>query len=180
MPSTAFRQATSENEISLSKEELLQAAVTGVLRRIESMKLGLQDAHGYEDTGGWDDDIEGAAGEMAFAKYRDRYWSFHVNTFMGGDVGRVHVRTCRRKDASLIIRNGDPDDELYVLVIGKSPVYKIVGWILGRDSRKGEWVRAPNGRAPAWFVPQSVLNAFKNNEMVIQCPGCSGTTTVRV
>ena len=125
------------------------------------MKMKLPDVNGYVDKNGWTDDIEGAAAEMAWAKLRDRYWSYAVNTFKSGDVGNVQVRSASRPTDSLIVRAKDSDIDVFVLMIGRSPTFRAVGWMRGKAAKQEKWERGPNNRPPAWFVPQSELNTIR-------------------
>lgn len=150
-----------EEEVSLTWFELMQAAVTGATRRIEYMKMNFSDRYGYpNEEDDWTRDIEGAAAEMAFAKARNRYWSYSVNTFRSQDVGKVQVRSSFRENGSLIVRPHDKDEDIFVLLTGRAPKFRLIGWIRGNEAKRQEWVRAPNEVRPAYFVPQSALRPF--------------------
>ncbi|WP_051324000.1 hypothetical protein [Candidatus Solirubrobacter pratensis] len=144
--------------VDLEPYELAQAAYVGCQRHIESVAKGLPDRYGAEK-GGWNLHIEGAAGELAFAKCLNVYWSGSVNTFgEGGDVGQIQVRTRSRHDYELIIREKDRDDDVFVLVTGVSPEYVVVGWTFGGIAKAhDEWRKTHGGRAAAWFVPHEAL-----------------------
>ena len=147
--------------ICLSPAECMLAAVAGANRRIESFDRA--DSAGLE-SGDWTMDIEGAAGEMAVAKLLKRYWGGDVNTFHAGDVGRVQVRSTELEDGCLIVRPADPVADTFVLVVGRAPRFRVVGYISGQEARQERWWRAPNGRPGAWFVPQSELSAFTRRQ----------------
>ena len=55
----------------------------------------------------------------------------------------------------------DPDG-VFVLVVGQEPDpgVIVVGWIVGRDGMRREYLEGPNGRPLAWFVPQPALKPF--------------------
>lgn len=147
--------------VTLGWFEILQAALVGVHRQIESIKGERQNQHGCAGDNDWQLHIEGACGEMAYAKARQRYWNGSVNTFQtGGDVGAVQVRTRSRDNYDLIVRRNDRDSDAFVLVVGKSGKYRVVGWIYGRDAKRDEWLKTYGDREPAYFVPQSALNCF--------------------
>ncbi len=149
-------------KIILSIGELHLAAQIGSLRQIESVSKGLKDKHGFTGSG-WDVHIEGAAGEIAAARALGMYWGGTVNTFKSiGDVGKLEIRTASGSNSSLIVREGDSDNAVFVLVTGTSPVYNVAGWMLGKDAKKPEWSRSPNGRPPAYFVPQFSLNNIED------------------
>lgn len=151
--------------VTLTWYELLQAAITGAMRRIESLKSNVSDKFGYpNEEDNWSREIEGAAAEMAYAKFRNKYWSASINTYQkAADVGRVQVRSSAHENGSLIVRPHDKDEDIYVLLIGKAPTFRVVGWQRGIEAKKSEWQRSPNGVHPAFFVPQSALMRFGEN-----------------
>lgn len=149
------------SEIKLTLPEMEIAKTIGCLRRFESMRQNLKRKHGYEEAAVWDVDIEGAAAELAYSKFRGMYWGGCVNNYKQADVGKnVQVRSTKLKSGSLIIRENDEDDHFYVLVVGKIPNFEIKGWILGKDGKQDKWKKAPNGRVASYFVPQEALNRF--------------------
>ena len=58
------------NTVELTLAEIEIAKTIGGLRRVESMRRNLEDAHGYRGDNAWDVDIEGAAAELAYSKFR--------------------------------------------------------------------------------------------------------------
>lgn len=149
-------------EVTLSQTEVEIAAMIGCKRRAESKSTGRLDNHGLENTDFWGIDIEGAAAEMAYCKFRNKFWSGSVNSFKSADCGtNVQIRSTHHKTGSLIIRNEDSDDDFYVLLVGTSPTFKICGWIKGVNGKSKEYMRSPNGRPTAFFVPQDKLVNFK-------------------
>ena len=144
-------------EVRLTMSEVSLAAGVGMRRQI--MSLFSPDAHGCDGKEGWTLHIEGAGGELAVAKLLNIYWDGSVGTFSnGGDVGRLQVRTRSRLDYELIVRPRDRDEDLFVLVVGRIPVFHVVGWIRGRDARRPEWLAEHGGRPAAHFVPQDALH----------------------
>ena len=147
--------------VELDWPEVLMAATIGVARHIESRRKGIINAHGFNGTGQWDIDIEGAAGEMAFAKALNVHWTGAINNFKDGDIGhKVQVRTTKNHNNKLIIRDNDKDDNYFVLVTGSIPLFKIQGFILGSKAKQIQWYIGPNGRPKAYFVPQDALIKF--------------------
>lgn len=147
-------------EVKLTWHELMTAAQIGLRRQIEAMAKGLPDKHGLDAEKGWGVHIEGAAGELAFAKATNRYWGGSVNTFkVGGDVGDIQVRTRSRDDYELLVRDDDRDEDCFVLVIGRAPKFKIMGYLTGKDAKQSKWRQTHGGREPAFFVPQSELRS---------------------
>lgn len=147
--------------VTLTQEEMSMAAFIGCRRRVESVSSNRKENHGRQAAQAWDIDVEGAAAEMAYCKFRGTYWSASVNSFKGADVGKnIQVRGTHHKSGSLIVRGADNDNHFYVLVVGSAPTYRICGWIRGSDAKQEKYKKAPNGRPPAYFVPQSDLLSF--------------------
>ena len=146
--------------IKLNYLEVHLASQIGMMRQEISLQKGLKDSHGFDGENGWSIHIEGAGGEMAVAKYANTYWMGSVNTFKKiNDVGKVEVRTRSRDYYDLLIRNDDKNEDVFVLVVGKIPDFKIVGWLKGKDAKKPEWLKTYANREAAYFVPQSELNS---------------------
>ena len=147
-----------ENEIILTDFECDFASHVGRTRQLEAMNKGLKHSYGYEGSG-WSNHIEGACGEMAVAKYLNRYWNGSVNTFKtGGDVGNVQVRMRRDHDHDLIIREADRDEDYFVLVTGQAPEFRIGGYILAKDAKAmTEYFKTFDKRPKAWFIPANKL-----------------------
>ena len=151
-------------EITLTKHEMELAAIVGIKRRAESRASHRTDNKllNTEKQGYWDVDIDGAAAEMAYCKSRNEYWSASIGTFKDADHGKkTQIRHTSYDNGKLIIRDDDKDDHFFVLVTGLSPNFKIHGWMLGSEGKKEEYLFAPNGKTPAYFIPQDKLNKFK-------------------
>jgi len=141
------------------------AAFVGAKRHIESVFAGRTPADGFDQTKAdiYRINIEGAAAEMAYCKFRGVYFPATVNNFKSADVGsNVQVRHTKRPDGDLRITKNDNPEHFFVLVIGIPPVMHIVGWIKGADGMRPEWLRVlTEGRAASYWVPQRELNGFK-------------------
>jgi hypothetical protein len=145
-------------EIELNWTETWIAAEVGKLRQFESLRKGLQDKYGFDGEKGWSIHIEGASGEMAVAKCLGVYWGGSVNTFRTqADVGRLEIRTRSRSDYDLLVRPDDKNDSIFVHVTGRSPKFKIHGWMKGADAKRPEWLQTYGSRDPAYFVPARFL-----------------------
>lgn len=144
--------------VNLSASEMMAAALIGISRHVSAVKRGLRMAHGIDPDNAWSAHIEGACGEAAFAKAANVFWTSSVNTFKeGGDVRSVQVRTRSKHGYELLVRDGDADDSVFVLVTGRAPSYVVRGWIMGRDAKRREWSQSHGGREAAYFVPHSAL-----------------------
>lgn len=106
--------------------------------------------------------VLGAMGECAFAIHLGETYKATINTFkVGGDVGPYQVRTRRSATASLIVRDGDRDTDIFVLVVQERELrFRVVGWILGGDAKRADWKSDPGNRLPAYFVPQERLHTM--------------------
>ena len=152
------RNADAAISVSLDWYELVHAGLVGVMRYVDAILKGRTDYHGGDGDSNWTTHCEGACGEKAAAKAIDRYYSGSVNTFRsGGDVGRLQVRTGSRHDYELIVRDSDKDDDLFLLVTGRAPTFRVVGFIRAKEAKRPEWRQNHGGRAAAYFVPQSAL-----------------------
>jgi hypothetical protein len=148
-------------DVKLEWYELSLAAMIGARREIEALRKGSRPAHGAGEDKRWLNHIEGAAGEMAFAKAVNRFYNGSVNTYStGGDVGPVQVRTRSRHEYELIIRSSDDDNSIFALVTGQSPRFKVWGWIRALNAKRPEWLKDHGNREPAYFVPNHALNAL--------------------
>lgn len=153
-------------EVRLAEHEIVMAAGVGVRRQAEALAKGLPDKHGFEGEG-FAVHIDGALGELAVAKATNRFWNGSVSTFKaGGDVGRIQVRTRSKDWYDLIVRRDDRDDDAFVLVTGRCPVYKVWGWIRGADAKREAFLQTHGDREAAWFVPKDALVAIRTTEAV--------------
>jgi len=151
--------------VVLTQIEMEVAALVGSRRRAESKKNGRKDrleANDKQDA--WASDIEGAAAEMAYCKWRNRYWSCGCETFHAADVGtKEQIRWTKWPNGFCRIYKEDLDDHYFVLVTGESPVFDIRGWISGADGKRlGPW-GSPNKMPPfVHMVAQKDLHPFTN------------------
>jgi len=145
-------------QITLTQYELFQAGMVALQRNVENIFAGREHAHGFGGSNGWTNHIEGAAGELAFAKWSNKFWSGNVGDLTANDVGKVEVRTASDHNRRLIIHKKDPDDRRFVLVTGIAPTFRIRGWIWGEDAKQEQYWQDPVGGRPAYFIPHNQLN----------------------
>jgi hypothetical protein len=150
--------------VKLYMGEIVMAQAAGMLRRNECIRNGTQSSgntnkyHAGEVL--WDTDIEGAGAEEAFCKHKNIFWNGAVNTFKEADIiGNVQIRHTVLDWGKLIVRKreGENLDDYYVLVVGRMPNYKVVGFLKGREAAQDKWWINPNNKEWAWFVPQQDL-----------------------
>jgi len=152
---------TLPRTVELTWPQWLMCAEVGLWRYVSSRQKGMEHKYGYDGHSPIDD-IEAAAAEYAASLAMNTSWQAGVNTFKGADNGNfTQVRATRLENGSLIVREDDPDEHRYVLVIVESEKrFNVVGWLFGSDAKQDHWKKAPNGRPPAYFVPQGELNRW--------------------
>ena len=124
-------------EIKLDLYDLMAASQTGLLRVYESLRLKQEWGHNYKGTVNDQiaKSISGACAELAVCRYLDTAFNFHVNHGSNPDIiwhdTRLQVRSqLPKKHNSLIIRpKGSKQNEIYVLVIDKTPVFELQGFV---------------------------------------------------
>jgi hypothetical protein len=162
---------TMNGDVTLTPREIAMAAHVGVMRNITALSAKLIPANGFNKEHAWNEHIEGACGEVAFAKLVNRYWMPSVNTFRAADIGLdIQVRTRSRHDYELIVRPSDNPEHVFVLVTGRSPNFRIRGYVFGREARRDEWFRDHGGRPPAWFIPHDELRPWEDLRMHCELP----------
>lgn len=152
--------------VSISPEEFVRCAAVGMRRFASSSAKGHNHASTYERSFylRLEEETVGAVGEYAFCKYLGVAWDESVDTYHNvPDVGSVEVRATRLDVGSLIVRDNDADDRVFVLVTGTPPQVEIRGWIRGGDAKRPEFSRNPNAYRQAWFVPQRALGRLKGD-----------------
>jgi hypothetical protein len=144
-------------EIVLNNAELYVAAQVGSMRRVASIQRKLNNKL-HSTKSEWAMDIDGAAAEMAVAKYLNMYWVPTVNAGKEADVAGFQVRSTNHLNGNLLIRENDVKREQYILVISQPPTFKIIGWIWSDDAKSEKYWRPPDETGGgAWWVPQSDL-----------------------
>ena len=140
--------------VSLTTEEIELGAAAGVRRRIRRIEEGRTDFVSTPD--GFQKDIDGALAELAFAKRFGLFWG-GLGVRGAADVGDFEIRTSRSRGASMIVRDYDSDAARFVLILGGSQDFEVVGGMFGRECKSSEWLRRPNAETAAFFVPQDAL-----------------------
>lgn len=160
--------------IEVNELEMILGGLVGVMRAAAALTLGrVNRAHGIDDDGRiWTRHVEGAIAEVAAAKCLDRFWAgaagddYRRTKPAGGDVGRLQVRmriaSCLDQQKRLIIQERDADADDFLLLVGRAPSYRAVGWFnAGEAKQHPEWIQNPGSYGPAWFVPQANLHAVR-------------------
>jgi len=148
--------------IDLTPDELYSASAVGVHRRIVSI-FGRNKQQHYQcpNNTEWSTEIEAYAAELAVAKYLNVYWNGGAwnGKVAQSDVGKLQVRHTHHENGSLILYPEDDDEQTFVLVVGRSPKFRLAGYILGKDG-KGLVDIKTDCRYPAHWVPQDLLTQF--------------------
>lgn len=124
----------SQDNILLTEAEVRICQWLAKQRHSSNRSGGVVDAkigpQSCEDT-----DLEGICGEFAFCKAMNLYPDMSISPRKGTDDvtlnGKtVDVKTTRYKTGKLLARKtkGETPSDIYVLVVGQCPQYKIIGW----------------------------------------------------
>lgn len=157
-------------DVRLEPPEIALACVVGGWRCASAFQKGRPAAYRY-DGDPFTISIQGAAAEMAVAKYLGSYWQpLAPNGSLAktnGDVGSfVQVRSTTHLNGSLILHQRDGDSEIFYLVVCTAPVYSIIGWLLGHEAKRPEFWREDGVRHPAFFAPQTALHECRDGAEV--------------
>jgi len=151
--------------VPLTREEVAQAAFIGTQRNLAALMDARSPAYGAGRAGAWQRHIVGAGGELALARYANRFWSGTVGTVAAPhDVYRWQVRATEYAEGRLTVHRGDPDERPFVLVTGIMPQLCLVGWVLGRAGKRPEWWTNPARSGPArwaFYVPHAALEPLE-------------------
>lgn len=144
--------------VTLTLGEMNMGARGGVDRNIDGIFSNRQHAHGAALDCAWQNNIEGALGEVAFAKWSGIYWSGNFRDLRADDVGDFQVRTADNHRKKLILHPPDRDNRIFVLLTGIAPRFYIRGWIEGRDGKLQRYWGDPTGQNRfAFWVPVADL-----------------------
>lgn len=155
-----------DDSVALVQQEVYVGSLVGIRRRISSVMNGYRERRGVDskpEAEKWFININGALGELAFAKLGHLYWPASVNANKNEPDVLPHfqVRTAFEPNSEphLIVRQDDPEQFYYVLMLGGPVEFIYKGWISGSQARKSEWFMDKGNRnEPAWWVPQSALH----------------------
>lgn len=146
--------------VELTPQEIRVAVIVGANRNVRAYERGRRHRYGADEARGWSMHTQGAAAEIAVAKAFNRYWTDTPDPDYTGDVGPYHVRSTKHEEGGLLLHPDDPDDGVFVLVVGEIPVFRLAGWILGREGKRERfWLAGgPGGSGrPCFKVPQREL-----------------------
>jgi hypothetical protein len=84
-----------------------------------------------------------------------------VNSFKSPDIvgTDLQIRGTDHLNGSLIVRSDDLDSFRFVLmIVNRESHVRCAGFVSGREAKRSEFIRSPNGRERAFFVPQNKLS----------------------
>lgn len=153
--------------VILTADQWNHAVKVGTARDRSSKAKGQMGRNGQLPSRSLQNNIEGAAAELAVAIAVGVEWPAHVDTYLTQPdltvptVGAVEVKWSA--GVGLIVRENDQADQVHVLCTGNGAIKHIVGWA---DLERIRALKAEpkhdfgNGRAPAWLIKPEALNAW--------------------
>jgi len=170
-------------QVTLTPRQLRMGANHAVERKVESLCGEFRNHDRKTTEFAWRDEIEGTLAEMAVAEALKLPWTGARNWDAPADVGdNIQVRWAADSTRCLIIRPGDSDTDNFFLVTGELGVYQIHGWVSGAEGKNPDFMKAPNGRPPAFFVPQWALHRLAGDASIpppAQAPAISGANLAK-
>ena len=119
--------------VTLTPNEVHLAASHGLLRRYEKLQ-GKRSDRIQKERSNWDNEIEGACAELAWAKHLGVYWT-GVSNLKAKDGADMEVRWTKHEGGGLIIYPHDDDQSVFVLAKGHAPEFRFVGWLRGAEGK---------------------------------------------
>ena len=106
---------------------------------------------------------ESLGAEMVVARYFSLDYDVNVsNGKRNADVGKgIEVKWTSYINGSLIIYPNDREDDVAVLVVGRSPDYYIAGWLPVKMAMQKQF---KNSQQESWWVGQASLNPIGDLE----------------
>jgi hypothetical protein len=133
--------------VTLEWFEIEVASKVGLSRCIENHRQNIGYGWNYDKNFeiGVKDSVQGALAEQAFAKKLNIYYSSHVNYFNEPDLKyndkNIQIRSQTPKKTNfLIVRPNAKDNDIYVLIINRTPEFIIAGGLTAREAKKPEFL----------------------------------------
>ena len=125
--------------IKLTRQEMRTAAYTGVERNLHALSKNLTNLYGApQRKTEWQNDVVGAIGEYAVAKFLNVYWNPAVEinlTDLPGDVGIYQVRTTGWPQGCLLMHPTDKDEAPFILAVVERNTVTLKGWLYGYEGK---------------------------------------------
>ena len=156
-----------EAQVQLSSAELAQCVIQAMTRMTASRYADRNQARSVNRT--WfqhlKDELVGVIAENGYCKWKGIYPSREVDTFhrVADTADGAEIRSITNANNCLIVRNDDPKERPYVLVlVDSNAVCSMLGWVYGYEARQDKWLRDPGGKRASWFVPQESLRPIES------------------
>lgn len=119
---------------------------------------GFVDRHGVNPVDGYRVHRLGMLGEIAFRRlFGDLEYPVMSRFKAVPDALGCEVRTTSYERGCLIMRDDDPEDRPYVLMVGSARTFRCAGWRWGWERRHFHKRPATKKRPSAWFISQGAL-----------------------
>src|SRR5262245_38262643 len=142
--------------VKLTPNEVQMAANHAVLRQADALRSNRHHSGIRTAPMTWDNQIEGACAELAYCKAYGLYWS-GASELGAVDCGGVaNVRWTRHSHGGLFVY--ERDRGVMVVMDGKAPYYRVVGWMDADDGKREIW-RDPCGE---YLVPRECLHSMED------------------
>ncbi len=151
------------HKITLTIREISYAARNGVDRVMQTMEDGHGWTSNYNRDAKWDDSISGSLGELAAAKFLDKFPKGFGNR-NEDDLSGWEVRTIKDSTRNLIVKLDEAKrDRNFLLVLNSMPDFYMVGWISTQDPEFKRIIpkSLSYSRPPVYLVDKSILKPFK-------------------
>jgi hypothetical protein len=149
-------QASGEIHVTLSDEDYELARQLGSARTSEAQQANRPGRAGCRPNN-LQQDINGAAAEVAFARVVGAAPSLTAGPSQDPDVAGFHVRSTPYPNGKLIVRPGDPEDNVYVLLVGSGKTWRVIGSAVGREAIHPEYWYEENSRPGCYMLPQDKI-----------------------
>jgi hypothetical protein len=150
--------------IQLSMSEIHIASIVGIQRSLDALRNNRDGRYGCDRAPGFDLDIIGCLGELALAKYLDRFWNGAFGDFKAKDVAQrfqVRASSYTGPNAGLILHPDDSDNQPFVKAIVRLPTVSLMGWLNGFDGKQKQfWSELQPGR-PCFLIPHQQLQPME-------------------
>ncbi len=148
-----------------SVEQRAQAIAEGTIRQNDAVKKGYRDKWAFKVSkeaaahASLMQHINGRGGEILTSVWLELPLGLASGAGHAADVGiDIQVRTTTYSDGCCLVRDRDPFNHFYVLLIGDLPNYRPVGWIHGQDVLKlPKKFHRTDLREVDWKIPQEYL-----------------------
>ena len=163
--------------VKLSPPELLMGAILGSFRNVQSYKHA-KPAYGFNsEKDGWQMNIIGCLGEMAFAKAQNSYFNAAIGDYHAADVDNFYqIRSsplAYENNAHLRLHPTDNPEQPYILALVGMGLVKFAGWLYGHEGMLDHYYcDLWNTGREAFFIGQADLHAMETLPRLL--PGFAG------